>query len=42
MKYFGGLSTQEIAEAMGTSVRSIERRWNFAKANLFRLIRNET
>lgn len=42
MKYFGGLSTQEIAEALGTSVRSVERRWNYAKANLFRLIRDES
>jgi len=42
MKYFGGLSTQEIAETLGTSVRSVERRWNFAKANLFRLIRDES
>lgn len=41
MKYFGGLSTQEIAEALGISTRSVERRWNFAKANLFRMIREE-
>lgn len=41
MKYFGGLSTQEIAEALDISARSVERRWSFAKANLFRMIREE-
>lgn len=41
MKYFGGLTTGEIAEAIGMSERSVERRWNFAKANLFRMIREE-
>ncbi|BCU78379.1 ECF-type sigma factor [Luteolibacter sp. LG18] len=41
MKYFGGLTNQEVAEALGTSPRSIDRRWNHAKARLFRIIRDE-
>lgn len=41
MKYFGGLTTHEIAESLGLAERTVERRWNFAKANLFRMIREE-
>jgi RNA polymerase sigma factor (TIGR02999 family) len=42
MKFFGGLTNHEVAEALGTSERSVERRWNYAKAILFRMIREET
>lgn len=42
MRFFGGLSTAEIAESLGISERSVERRWNFAKVCLFRMIREET
>ncbi|MES2474322.1 MAG: ECF-type sigma factor [Verrucomicrobiota bacterium] len=42
MRFFGGLSTAEIAESLGISERSVERRWSYAKAFLFRLIREET
>jgi RNA polymerase sigma factor (TIGR02999 family) len=41
MRYFGGLSNPEIAEALGISERSVERRWSYAKACLFRMIREE-
>ena len=41
MKFFGGLTNHEIAQALGLSERSVERRWNYAKACLFRMIREE-
>lgn len=41
MKFFGGLTSIEIAEALDISERSVERRWNYAKASLFRMIREE-
>jgi RNA polymerase sigma factor (TIGR02999 family) len=31
MKVFGGLTTEEIAERWGCSVRSVERRWTFTR-----------
>ena len=41
MRFFGGLTHVEIAESLGISERSVERRWNYAKATLFRMIREE-
>lgn len=35
MKYFGGLTNQEVADSLGVTERTIERRWAFAKAWLF-------
>lgn len=35
LKFFGGLTTQEIAEALGASVATVERDWSFARAWLF-------
>lgn len=32
MRYFGGMSVDEIAQALGTSVSSVERHWRFARA----------
>jgi RNA polymerase sigma factor (TIGR02999 family) len=32
LSFFGGLSTQEIAEVLGRSTRTVERDWRFAKA----------
>lgn len=32
LRYFGGLSTEETAEAMGLSLRTVEREWTTAKA----------
>lgn len=32
LKVFGGLSTEEIAEAIGVSVATVERDWSFARA----------
>jgi RNA polymerase sigma factor (TIGR02999 family) len=41
MKFFGGLTNREIVEALGIPERSVERRWSYAKARLFRMLRDE-
>ncbi len=38
MKYFGGMTNQEVAEALGISERSVDRRWLAVKAWLFNTI----
>lgn len=35
LKFFGGLSTEETAEALGTSPRTVEREWALARAWLY-------
>lgn len=35
LKFFGGLTTEEIAEALETSTATVERDWRFAKAWLY-------
>ncbi|HEX5520703.1 MAG TPA: ECF-type sigma factor, partial [Longimicrobiaceae bacterium] len=37
-RFFGGLSVPETAEALGTSVRTIEREWTRARAYLYQLL----
>jgi RNA polymerase sigma factor (sigma-70 family) len=39
LKFFGGLTNQEVAETMGVAERTIERHWAYAKAWLFQSIR---
>lgn len=39
MCFFAGLTTEEAAEALGTSPRTVKRDWRKAKALLFELIR---
>jgi RNA polymerase sigma factor (TIGR02999 family) len=39
LKFFGGLTNQEIAESLQQSERTIDRQWAYAKAWLFRYIR---
>jgi RNA polymerase sigma-70 factor, ECF subfamily len=39
MRYFGGLSVDEVAEVMKTSARTVARDWNAAKAWLYRELR---
>ncbi len=41
MKYFGGMTNQEVAEALGMSERSVDRRWLAAKAWLFNAINKQ-
>lgn len=41
LKFYGGLSNEEISEATGRSLRSVERQWMFAKARLYRLIQED-
>ena len=36
LRYFGGLTEEEIAEVLKVSPRSVRRDWNFAKAWLLR------
>lgn len=38
LKFFGGLTNQEVANLLGVTERSVERQWAFAKASLFRLM----
>jgi RNA polymerase sigma-70 factor (ECF subfamily) len=38
LKFFGGLTTEEIAETLGISVATVERDWKFARAWLLRAI----
>jgi RNA polymerase sigma factor (TIGR02999 family) len=39
MKFFGGLTNQEVAENLGISERTVDRQWACAKARLYRWIR---
>jgi RNA polymerase sigma factor (TIGR02999 family) len=41
LKFFGGLTTKEIAEILDISVATVEREWSFAKAWLFDFISNQ-
>jgi RNA polymerase sigma factor (TIGR02999 family) len=42
MKFFGGLTNQEVAQAMGVTERTVERQWAFAKAWMFQTIKSLT
>lgn len=39
LKFFGGLTNQEVAEILGVGERSVERQWAAAKVRLFQWIR---
>jgi RNA polymerase sigma factor (TIGR02999 family) len=41
MKFFGGLTTKEIAEVLQISDATVEREWSFARAFLFEAMQNE-
>lgn len=38
LRFFGGLSVEETAEALGVSDRTVKRDWQFARAWLFRAL----
>jgi RNA polymerase sigma factor (TIGR02999 family) len=40
LKFFGGLTNQEVAEHLGIAERTVYRQWVCAKARLFRAIRH--
>jgi RNA polymerase sigma-70 factor (ECF subfamily) len=42
LKFFGGLTTEEIAETLGVSVATVERDWKFARAWLYQAISSPT
>jgi RNA polymerase sigma factor (TIGR02999 family) len=42
LKFFGGLTNQEVAETLGITERTVERHWAYAKAWLFQHIREQT
>jgi RNA polymerase sigma factor (TIGR02999 family) len=39
LKFFAGLTNQEVAETLGMGERTVERQWACAKARLFRWLR---
>ena len=41
LRYFGGLSHQEAAEALGLSRATADRHWAYAKAFLFAALQDE-
>ena len=41
MKFFGGMTTEEIAEILQVSTKTVERDWTGARAWLFRAIVGE-
>ena len=41
MKFFGGLTNEEVAEKLGVTARTVERHWAYAKAWLFQAINKE-
>ena len=41
LKFFGGLTDREVAAELGVTDRTIERHWAYAKAWLFRYIREQ-
>lgn len=39
LKYFGGLTNQEIAETVGINLRTVVRKWTYARVRLFEIFR---
>jgi RNA polymerase sigma factor (TIGR02999 family) len=39
LKFFAGLTNQEVANILGVTERTVERRWAFARASMFRLMK---
>ena len=41
LKFFGGLTNEEVAESLGISLRTVKRQWVMAKIKLFRWIEQQ-
>ena len=41
LRFFGGLTIEEVAEVLGVSPATVKREWNMAKAWLYREIKNQ-
>ncbi len=41
LKFFGGLTNQEVAESLGVTERTVERQWAFARAWMLRAIQSQ-
>lgn len=41
LKFFGGLTNEEVAESLGVSRRTVDRQWAAAKIWMYQTIRNE-
>jgi RNA polymerase sigma factor (TIGR02999 family) len=41
LRFFGGLSVDEAAEALGISPRTVDKEWAFARAWLYRLLKED-
>lgn len=41
LRFFGGLTLEETAHALGISVKTVSREWNFTKAWLYRRLNND-
>ncbi len=39
LKYFGGMTEKEVAGALGISVSTVKREWEFARAWLFKRLK---
>ena len=39
LKFYAGLNHEEIAETLGVNVRTVERKWAYAKIRLFQIVR---
>jgi RNA polymerase sigma factor (sigma-70 family) len=42
LRFFTGLTHDQIAEELGVSLRTVERLWKFARAWLFREVKKST
>lgn len=42
LKFFGGLTTKEIAAMDGVTERTVERHWSYAKTLLYQMIREDS
>jgi len=41
LRFFGGLTVDEVAETLGMSVRTVEREWTRAKAYLLEMLKRQ-